>query len=89
VSLAVPTIHVDATPNTDQVCPARLGLVGPVGAIRDAIAQTHRGEPRLAASSSARSPARDRRIGRGSSARGSTRRSTRRRSDGGDRPNLL
>ena len=37
-ALSVPTIHVDSTPNTDQIYPAELELVGPVGGILDALA---------------------------------------------------
>jgi len=45
-ALSVPTIHIDATPNTDQVYPAELELVGDIGAILDALARECRGEPR-------------------------------------------
>jgi acetolactate synthase-1/2/3 large subunit len=45
-ALDVPTIHIDATPNTDQVYPAELELVGPIGTILDALADGFRGEPR-------------------------------------------
>ena len=45
-SLSLPTIHIDATPNIDQIYPAQLELVGPVAMILDAIADAHRGEPR-------------------------------------------
>jgi acetolactate synthase-1/2/3 large subunit len=44
--LKIPTIHVDASPNTDQIYPAELELVGPVGAILDALAEGCEGEPR-------------------------------------------
>jgi acetolactate synthase-1/2/3 large subunit len=44
--LNVPTIHVDSVPNTDQVYPAELELVGPIGAILDALSETAPGEPR-------------------------------------------
>jgi acetolactate synthase-1/2/3 large subunit len=37
-TLSVPTIHIDSTPNTDQIYPADLELVGPVGGILDALA---------------------------------------------------
>lgn len=37
-NLKVPTIHVDSTPNTDQIYAAELELVGPIAAILDAIA---------------------------------------------------
>ncbi|MBL0143261.1 MAG: thiamine pyrophosphate-binding protein [Betaproteobacteria bacterium] len=45
-SLEVPTIHVDATPNTDQIYPAELELVGPIAAILDALAASCGGSPR-------------------------------------------
>ena len=45
-SLKVPTIHVDATPNTDQIYPAELELVGPVAAILEALAQGGDGQAR-------------------------------------------
>jgi acetolactate synthase-1/2/3 large subunit len=37
-ALSVPAIHIDSTPNTDQIYPAELELVGPVGGILDALA---------------------------------------------------
>lgn len=37
-SLAVPTLHVDSTPNTDQIYPAEIELVGPIPEILDALA---------------------------------------------------
>jgi acetolactate synthase-1/2/3 large subunit len=43
--LAVPTVHIDAVPNTDQVYPAALELVGDIGAILESVAATWRGEP--------------------------------------------
>jgi len=36
-ALAVPTIHIDSTPNTDQIYPAELEFVGPIGGILDAL----------------------------------------------------
>ncbi len=45
-SVDVPTIHVDSTPNTDQIYPAEVELVGPVAAILDALADSCAGEPR-------------------------------------------
>jgi acetolactate synthase-1/2/3 large subunit len=36
--LAVPAIHIDSTPNTDQIYPAEIELVGPVAGILDALA---------------------------------------------------
>jgi acetolactate synthase-1/2/3 large subunit len=44
--LDIPAIHIDATPNTDQIYPAELELVGPIGAILDSIAEGYRGEQR-------------------------------------------
>ena len=37
-SLAVPTLHIDSTPNTDQIYPAQIELVGPIPGILDALA---------------------------------------------------
>ena len=37
-SLSVPAMHIDAVPNTDQIYPAEIELVGPVGAILEALA---------------------------------------------------
>ncbi|HEX6267479.1 MAG TPA: thiamine pyrophosphate-binding protein [Burkholderiales bacterium] len=37
-TLAVPAIHIDSTPNTDQIYPAQIELVGPIAAILDALA---------------------------------------------------
>jgi acetolactate synthase-1/2/3 large subunit len=45
-SLEVPTLHVDATPNTDQIYPAEVEIVGPIAAILDALAAACAGEPR-------------------------------------------
>jgi acetolactate synthase-1/2/3 large subunit len=45
-SLDVPTVHVDSTPNTDQIYPAEVEIVGPVAAILDALAGACAGEPR-------------------------------------------
>jgi acetolactate synthase-1/2/3 large subunit len=39
-SLTVPTIHIDSVPNTDQVVPAEVEIVGDIGAILDAIADS-------------------------------------------------
>ena len=36
-TLAVPAIHIDSTPNTDQVYPAEVELVGPIGGILDGL----------------------------------------------------
>jgi len=44
--LKVPTIHVDSLPNTDQVYPAELELVGPIGAILEALAASSKSAPR-------------------------------------------
>jgi acetolactate synthase-1/2/3 large subunit len=45
-TLKIPTIHIDATPNTDQIYPAELELVGPIGAILDALAAGCGGQAR-------------------------------------------
>jgi len=45
-TLEVPTIHIDATPNTDQIYPAELELVGPIAAILDALAAACTGQAR-------------------------------------------
>jgi acetolactate synthase-1/2/3 large subunit len=45
-SVQVPTVHVDTTPNTDQIYPAEVELVGPVAAILDALADACAGEAR-------------------------------------------
>lgn len=36
--LAVPTVHIDATPNTDQIYPAEVEMVGDIGAILEELA---------------------------------------------------
>jgi acetolactate synthase-1/2/3 large subunit len=41
-----PTIHIDAVPNTDQVYPAEVEIVGDIGAILAAIAAGYRGAPK-------------------------------------------
>ncbi|MEW5863025.1 MAG: thiamine pyrophosphate-binding protein [Pseudomonadota bacterium] len=46
--LAVPAIHMDATPNTDQVIPAEAEIVGDLGAILAALAEGWKGEPKWA-----------------------------------------
>lgn len=47
--LAVPTVHIDATPNTDQIYPADAELVGDITATLDAITAAWSGEPKWAA----------------------------------------
>jgi acetolactate synthase-1/2/3 large subunit len=47
-SVATPVMHLDTTPNTDQVYPAEYELVGHVGAILGWIAAHWSGEPRWA-----------------------------------------
>ncbi len=42
--LSVPTVHIDAVPNTDQVYPAEAELVGDIAAILDALAVDWKGE---------------------------------------------
>ncbi len=41
--LAVPTVHIDATPNTDQIYPADAELVGDIASILEAIVAAWRG----------------------------------------------
>jgi len=47
--LAVPTVHIDATPNTDQIYPADVELVGDIPAILEAIVADRPGAPKWAA----------------------------------------
>ncbi len=47
--LAVPTVHIDATPNTDQIYPADAELVGDIPAILAAIVADWQGAPKWAA----------------------------------------
>jgi acetolactate synthase-1/2/3 large subunit len=42
--LAVPTVHIDATPNTDQIYPADAELAGDIPAILEAVTAAWRGE---------------------------------------------
>jgi acetolactate synthase-1/2/3 large subunit len=42
----VPTVHIDMVPNTDQIYPAEIELVGDIPAILDGIAAGFRGAPR-------------------------------------------
>ena len=44
--LSVPTVHIDAVPNTDQVYPAEVELVGDIAAILDALSAGWKGEAR-------------------------------------------
>ena len=44
--LSVPTVHIDAVPNTDQVYPAALELVGDIAAILEGITSEWGGEAR-------------------------------------------
>jgi len=44
--LAVPTVHIDAVPNTDQVYPAEVELVGDIAAILEGLAAGWQGETR-------------------------------------------
>ena len=44
--LTVPVIHIDSTPNTDQIYPADIELVGPIGAIVQHLADEYQGQPR-------------------------------------------
>jgi acetolactate synthase-1/2/3 large subunit len=45
-NLDIPTVHVDSTPNTDQIYPAELELVGPIAAMLDALADSCSGQAR-------------------------------------------
>lgn len=45
-TLSVPTVHIDAVPNSDQVYRAETELVGDIAAIVEAIAQSWKGEPK-------------------------------------------
>jgi acetolactate synthase-1/2/3 large subunit len=44
--LSVPTVHIDATPNTDQIYPAETELVGDIVAILEGIAAAWKGAPK-------------------------------------------
>ncbi|HVZ00643.1 MAG TPA: thiamine pyrophosphate-binding protein [Dongiaceae bacterium] len=46
--VAVPTIHIDSTPNTDQIYIADTELVGRIDVALDALADRFKGEPRWA-----------------------------------------
>jgi acetolactate synthase-1/2/3 large subunit len=41
--LSVPTVHIDAVPNTDQIYPAEVELVGDIGAILDNVSSAWQG----------------------------------------------
>jgi acetolactate synthase-1/2/3 large subunit len=45
-TLAVPLVHIDAVPNTDQIYSADTELVGDIAAILGAVADAWKGEPR-------------------------------------------
>ncbi|HEU4645743.1 MAG TPA: thiamine pyrophosphate-binding protein, partial [Burkholderiales bacterium] len=47
-SLSVPTVHIDAVPNTDQIYRAETELVGDIAAIVAAVARAWKGEARWA-----------------------------------------
>ncbi|MBI3939143.1 MAG: thiamine pyrophosphate-binding protein [Betaproteobacteria bacterium] len=44
--LSAPTIHIDSTPNTDQVYAAETEIVGPIADVLAALASAYRGEPK-------------------------------------------
>ena len=44
--LTVPVIHIDSTPNTDQIYPADIELVGSIGTIVQHLADVYKGEAR-------------------------------------------
>jgi acetolactate synthase-1/2/3 large subunit len=48
-TLSVPTVHIDAVPNTDQIYSADTELVGDIAAILEGIAAAWKGEPRWTA----------------------------------------
>lgn len=48
-TLSVPTVHIDAVPNTDQIYSADAELVGDIAAIVGAVAAAWNGEPRWTA----------------------------------------
>jgi acetolactate synthase-1/2/3 large subunit len=45
-SLSVPVVHIDAVPNTDQVYPADIELVGSINVILQGLTDSYRGEPK-------------------------------------------
>jgi acetolactate synthase-1/2/3 large subunit len=45
-SLPVPVIHIDAVPNTDQIYPADIELVGAITAILQTLTDSYQGEPK-------------------------------------------
>ena len=45
-SLPVPVVHIDAVPNTDQIYPADVELVGSISAILQGLADGYHGEPK-------------------------------------------
>jgi acetolactate synthase-1/2/3 large subunit len=45
-SPTAPVIHIDATPNTDQIYPAEIEMVGPIGPMLDMLADGYAGEAR-------------------------------------------
>ena len=47
-TLSVPTVHIDAVPNTDQIYSADTELVGDIAAIVNAVAAAWNGEPKWA-----------------------------------------
>ena len=51
-----PVIHIDSTPNVDQVYPASIELVGSISAIVDELSQTYKGEARWAEPRDCRPP---------------------------------
>jgi acetolactate synthase I/II/III large subunit len=45
-SVSAPVIHIDAVPNTDQIYPAAIELVGAVPSILDALTDAYSGQPK-------------------------------------------
>ena len=45
-ALTVPVIHIDSTPNTDQIYPAELEIVGNIPSVLATLTDAYRGEPK-------------------------------------------
>jgi acetolactate synthase-1/2/3 large subunit len=45
-TLPVPVVHIDAVPNTDQIYPADIEMVGSINAILQGLSDGYRGEPK-------------------------------------------
>jgi acetolactate synthase-1/2/3 large subunit len=53
-ALSVRVIHLDSTPNTDQIYPAELEIVGDIPSALDALTAAHHGEPKWSCADVAR-----------------------------------